>query len=255
MKKLLIGAIAILLSAAPARADWQFSEWGMTKEEFKQKSTVEIRDKDKVCENLLVDAREMGKDPQYLASDWKAGTIKFTNCYLFGEDNSLSGVVLDLDNFRSTKLVYHLLVEKYGYTTLDKSIESSDIFWYEWHTDENKITFIAEKISGKVKTRVIYHNIQPSLSAKVSEEEMLRGMEKHISDTKNICLIFNLSFENPPSALCKTYLDTAPKYLEKAKASSSFEDRMLHYKAFQEISNETMNSFEPYFEKLTQSAK
>ena len=255
MKKLFIGAIAVLLSATPAKADWQFSKWGMTKEEFKQASTVEIRDTDKVCDDLVDQARKTGKKAEYLASDWNAGKIKFTNCYLFGENNSLSGVFLNLDNYRSTKLVHQILVKKYGYTTLDKSIESLDVFWYEWHTDEDIISFLAEKISGKVYTRVIYQSIQPSLAAKVSEDKMIWDMEKMVSDTRNICTIFNLSFDNPPSALCQTYLNVAPKYLESAKASSNFDDRLLHYKAFMALSDELSTSFKPYFERLTQEKK
>lgn len=222
----------------------------------KEASPIRIRDKEKVCDNLLVDyVNKTGKEPDYLASDWKEDGIKYTNCYLFGENNSLSGVFLNLNNFRSTKRVYHSLVEKYGYTTLDKSIEPLDVFWYEWHTNENKISFLAEKISEKVKTSVIFQSIEPSLAAKVSEEKMLWEMEKMISDTKNVCTILNLSFDNPPSALCKTYLNVAPKYLELAKASSTFDDRLIHYKALMTLSDELSSSFEPYFEKLTQEKK
>ena len=258
MKKLVVGALGAIVMlgvASPARADWQFTNWGMSKEELKQASAVEIRDTDKVCNNLVNEAREIGKKAEYLASDWQVGKIKFTNCYLFGENNSLAGVVLNLDNYRSTKLVYHLLVDKYGYTTVDKSIESLDVFWYEWHTNENIITFLAEKVAGKVKTSVFYQGVKPSLEEKVSEEKMIWDMEKIVSDTRNVCTILDLSFDNPPSSLCQTYLNVAPKYLESAKASSNFDDRLLHYKAFMTLSDELSASLEPYFEKLAEKTK
>jgi hypothetical protein len=44
MKKIVIGAVGAislaLCAATPARADWQFTKWGMTKEEFKKISPV-----------------------------------------------------------------------------------------------------------------------------------------------------------------------------------------------------------------------
>lgn len=165
MKRLFVGAIALALSvASPARADWQFTQWGMSKEEFKKISPIQITEIDKTCQTLLDSVSAIGTKPEYLATSWEAGRFKFTNCYVFGEDDSLADVYLNLDNFYSSGILLDTLVNKYGDPSSDNSIDMLNITSYEWRTEKDLISFFMKINPGKSKTYLKYTSIEQSLA-------------------------------------------------------------------------------------------
>ena len=161
-----VGAIALVLSVAtPAKADWQFTKWGMSKEEFKQASPVALNTDDDFCKKLLDSVSEIGTSPEFLSSDWDAGRFKFTNCYVFGENNSLNSVYLNLKNQYSGNLLIEALNNKYGMYSSSSTIELFNIEIYEWRTEKNLITSYKRITPDGIINRVSFHDIQPILAS------------------------------------------------------------------------------------------
>jgi hypothetical protein len=170
MKKTLIGAIALALAvAAPARADWQFTKWGMSQAEFRQTAPIAITKSDYNalsyrCDNLLAAVWAIGKTPKYIVSSWQAGGFKFANCYIFDESNSLSDVFMILtDDSGTNETLLDTLKNKYGQPS-DKSITFLNIDLFEWRTDKDLIKFRQDWDRSTRKTFIHYSSTQSSLA-------------------------------------------------------------------------------------------
>jgi hypothetical protein len=90
-KTLMIIAGFVLITASPAKADWQFTKWGMSPEELRQVSPIELSNGDANCPGK--DDSKIRPHKTYYTSNWTAGNMKFIVCYRF-IDNKLHMVNL-----------------------------------------------------------------------------------------------------------------------------------------------------------------
>ena len=93
-----------------ARADWQYTQWGMTPEQVMAASAGQLKICDEACKGLDTDlqiARFRGP--------YQSGPFKFTAYMLFDRrNNTLAQVTLDLNQRNDTDALIGALISNYG---------------------------------------------------------------------------------------------------------------------------------------------
>ena len=131
-KKLWIGTFALFfVSQLPCSADWQFTRWGMSPQDFV----------DAAPPDLVLNGSHENCSGLY-SSDWKAGDLNFDVCYSFSE-NGLNRVSLYLKepNLENAFNLKTLLERKYGDPTPNNSLKNLGISVLEWRTEAEVISY------------------------------------------------------------------------------------------------------------------
>jgi hypothetical protein len=142
-------ALAILgFAASPVRADWQYTKWGMTKEEVIASSSgvaaltrpLAAGEKPRSCtagDRGFSDSGIAGAEAPY-----EAGEFKFKACFFFDKGGKLNGVELGLDVGQDEKLakpLYETLFGKYG--APEKDYANAVLRVADWRREGNRITY------------------------------------------------------------------------------------------------------------------
>ncbi|GEM_PF-5898635 len=138
IKQSLLVIASILLVTTPAKADWQFTKWGMTPAELEKKSPIHLVKGDSNCPVRDSQVSVSPYETKY-TSDWTVGSMRFTTCYLFLK-NKLSLVHLfskDVDE----KSVIKGFSQKYGQPQVDDVLKDAGMISYVWDLPNEKIKF------------------------------------------------------------------------------------------------------------------
>lgn len=130
-KTLLFAISSILIAISPAKADWQFTKWGMSPAQLQKASPVKLSSGEYCPVNNITNGKGY-YDVKY-ATDWNVGSIKFIACYLF-INNQLRKINLFSKNAKSEDIVKGLS-QKYGQPIIKKSIDLD----YIWDLPNEKI--------------------------------------------------------------------------------------------------------------------
>lgn len=128
MWKILLSSALLLSIATPASANWQYTKWGMSREELKAASPYEIKDSSSRCGSASP-----------LASEYWAGRIEFTACYGFSDRNELHQIKLYLHDYSQSNIVEKILKLKYGKSTIDLVFKEMGIVKHEWQTEDKTV--------------------------------------------------------------------------------------------------------------------
>lgn len=138
LKKILLSVAIALSITAPARADWQFTRWGMSQEELLTASPIKVK-------NSRFDPECPSTAP--LSSNYEVSEfLMFTACYGFDkEKDSLSYVHLHLRDYASRGILYDVLTSKYGNPRIHDTSRGIGLVWYEWRSENNLIALTEDR--------------------------------------------------------------------------------------------------------------
>ncbi|MEA5577469.1 hypothetical protein [Anabaena sp. UHCC 0451] len=147
LKHLPIAAFCLAITATSAKANWQFTKWGMSPKELEQVSPVKLRVKISTGDNCPA-KNPLGKtyNVRY-ASDWNVGSMKFIACYLF-LDNKLNRVYLTSSNVDAAAIIKGLS-QRYGSPQVNTLLSSVGIVSYNWDLLNEEIRFVLRKYEDK----------------------------------------------------------------------------------------------------------
>lgn len=157
MRRLVIVG-ALLALAAPARADWQYTHWGMSVDEVVKASKgaavpLESGDAQHVRPGVGAEAR--------LKAPYKAGEYQFRAFFYFDGAGKLTLVDVssdDLDPYGASRAIVAELRAKYGPPLRDRP------GWIEWQDSGNAIEY--RDVNGKL----------PAITYRARVTEMNKGL-------------------------------------------------------------------------------
>lgn len=138
LKKFLLTASFVLIATSPAKADWQFTKWGMSSTELQKISPVQLESGNNCPVNNSNGSTNSPYDVKY-SSKWTVGSMNFIACYLF-LNNKLH--IINLFSFNvDREAVIKGLSQKYGQPKINNILKEVGIVTYEWDLPEEKIEF------------------------------------------------------------------------------------------------------------------
>ncbi|MFM8006425.1 MAG: hypothetical protein ACKO86_16115, partial [Dolichospermum sp.] len=143
IKYIPIAAFCLAITATSAKANWQFTKWGMSPKELEEVSPVKLSNGDNCpAKNPL------GKiyNVKY-TSDWNVGSMKFIACYLF-LDNKLNRVYLKSFNVDAAAIIKGLS-QRYGSPQVNTRLSSVGVVIYNWDLPNEEIKFTLRKYEDK----------------------------------------------------------------------------------------------------------
>jgi hypothetical protein len=135
-----LAAVSLSLIATPVKADWEFTRWGMTLEQLKQKSPQKVIPDNDGCEDEDIE------DGYGFSSTWSGYGIGFSVCYVFVEDKL---VKIRLFSQQDGNLLPQL-IKKYGRANITKQTQviekkpsgrEEKAVMVEWQKGNDSITF------------------------------------------------------------------------------------------------------------------
>jgi hypothetical protein len=134
LQKIVLLTSSIWILATPALADWQFTKWGMTKEDLQKLAPISLNSGSSCPVNNSNSPGGLYKVE--FTSDWKVGDMNFTACYLFLNDR-LHIVNLFSQDVNSEAIIRGLS-QRYGTPEIKKtSFDTS----YIWDRRDEEISF------------------------------------------------------------------------------------------------------------------
>lgn len=147
-KAVLCAISSILIASSPAKADWQFTKWGMSPDQVQKASPVKLSSGDYCPVNNKNNSS--GYYQVKYATDWNVGSMKFIACFLFA-DNKLRIVNLFSKNVNQDVLIRGLS-QKYGQPKIDKFYTSTN---YKWNIPNEQVRFTYSFFEGVVNPYVL----------------------------------------------------------------------------------------------------
>ncbi|WP_319422406.1 hypothetical protein [Pleurocapsa sp. FMAR1] len=155
LKKLLLSCAITASMVAPAYANWQFTEWGMSRDDLWKSSPIAMR-KDSTLTKCA---------HSYYESDWQAGKLKFIACYGFDPANdSLNKIQLHLKDYSERDSFYDALVAKYGQPKINTNLKEIRLIFYEWRSDTSLITLVDNRFeTGNPEMYIDYESSESNI--------------------------------------------------------------------------------------------
>lgn len=127
----------VLLTAFPAKADWQFTKWGMTAAQLRKASPVKLASGNNCPVNNSTNPGSV-YDVKY-ASRWSVGSMNFIACYLFLGDKLHIVNLFSID--ADPEAVIKGFSQKYGQPKVDNALKKIGTVSYIWELPNEKIEF------------------------------------------------------------------------------------------------------------------
>jgi hypothetical protein len=133
---ILIALGTVFSQQLPGSANWQFTRWGMTMDEFRRAapSTMEIRGSNPNCSG--------NRYTGFFSSDWIVDDLELKVCFAFA-NNGLERVRLTLKEptLANAFKLKDLLQLKYGDPTPDNSLKHIGVLMLKWRTKSEIIVY------------------------------------------------------------------------------------------------------------------
>ena len=158
------------LGASPSFADWQYTKWGMTKEEVIAASQGKAEPaalaspgvKPGPCQDGstgIIESGAAGAKALY-----ETGRFRFSVCFYFDKAGKLSAVEMALDKGQLQEMsrpLYDSLFQKYGKP--EKEDMNKVLHVTDWRSGEDRITFWSAALAGNtLGTLVLYRPLATS---------------------------------------------------------------------------------------------